>query len=451
MVKDLTQGKPSEVLIRFTLPMFISVIFQQLYNMADSIIAGKFAGESALAAVGSSYPVTMILMAVALGCNMGCSVVISQLFGAKKIRELKSAISTTLISSVVISLILTVLGLIFCKPLMMLVKTPDDIFSDGSLYLRIYIGGFTFLFLYNIATGIFNSLGDSNTPLYFLIGSSLGNIFLDILLVTRFNMGVAGVAWATFIAQGIACILSVIVLLKRITALKCEKYELFSFPLLLKISEIAIPSVLQQSFVSVGNVFIQRYVNGFGSSVIAGYSAAIKLNTFALTCFHTVANAYSSFAAQNFGAGKISRIKKAFKSAFIIDALICVPFVVLFVFFSHFSMELFLESDESVKAINTGIRFLRIVSPFYFLIIVKLLCDGVLRGTGSVSLFMISTFTDLIIRVILAYILKFPFDETGIWLSWPFGWLLGSLLSLVFYLKGNWAEKLGDITEENYE
>ena len=204
MIKDLTEGNPQTVLWKFTIPMFISVIFQQLYNIADSVIAGKFAGENALAAVGASYPITMIFMAIAVGSNIGCSVVISQLFGAKEYGKMKTAVFTTLISSAVLSVALTAGGLLGSRGLMMMINTPENIFTDGALYLRIYLGGFLFLFLYNVATGIFTSLGDSKTPLYFLIGSSIGNIFLDIWCVAGFHWGVAGVAWATFLAQGAA-------------------------------------------------------------------------------------------------------------------------------------------------------------------------------------------------------------------------------------------------------
>ncbi|MBS6646520.1 MAG: MATE family efflux transporter, partial [Clostridiaceae bacterium] len=187
MIKDLTEGNPQKVLWQFTIPLFVSVIFQQLYNIADSVIAGKFAGEDALAAVGASYPITMIFMAVAVGSNIGCSVVISQLFGAKQYKQMKTAVSTTMIASLVLSAVISVTGLLGSRSLMGMINTPENIFADGDLYLRIYIGGFLFLFLYNVATGIFTSLGDSKTPLYFLIGSSVGNIVLDTLFVAVFH------------------------------------------------------------------------------------------------------------------------------------------------------------------------------------------------------------------------------------------------------------------------
>lgn len=440
MIKDLTEGNPQKILWQFALPMFVSVIFQQLYNIADSVIVGNFAlhGEDALAAVGASYPITMIFMAIALGCNAGCAVVISQLFGAKRYEEMKTAVFTTLISSLVLSVVLTVLGLLFSNRMLSMISTPENIFFDAALYLKIYIGGFVFLFFYNVVTGIFNSLGDSQTPLYFLIGSSVSNIVLDYLFVAVLHKDVAGVAWATFLCQGVACILALITLKKRLTAVVCEKKpELFSVLMLRKIAAYAIPGILQQSFISVGNIFVQNLINGFGSSVIAGYSAAIKINTFAITCFSTLGNAVSGFTAQNIGAGYTERVKKGLgaglKMAFVIGGL----FFVCCFFKGNLLIGLFMKQRSEV-AMETGRQFLAIVAPFYFVVSMKLLADGVLKGSGAMSYFMVATFTDLILRVVLAYILAIPFGTTGIWLSWPIGWIIGTALSLAFYKKGVW-------------
>lgn len=447
MTKDLTVGNPQSILWRFTMPMFLSVIFQQLYNIADSIIAGKFAGEDALAAVGASYPITMIFMAIAVGSNIGCSVIISQLFGGKQYGKMKTAVTTTLISSVILSILLTIAGLLGSKALMILIKTPENIFADGDLYLRIYIGGFLFLFLYNISTGIFTSLGDSKTPLYFLIGSSVGNVFLDLLFVAVFHWGVAGVAWATFIAQGISCVLALFTVLKRLHAIQVnEPAALFSLPMLGKIAGIAVPSILQQSFVSVGNIFIQSLINGYGSSIIAGYSAAIKLNTFMITSFSTLGNGISSFAAQNIGAGKMERVKEGFAASVKFALCIAFPFFAAFFFFPKTMILLFM-SEGSKLALDTGVTFLRVVSPFYFVICLKLMADGVLRGAGAVKAFMATTFSDLILRVILSFLLTIPFGVSGIWYSWPIGWTISTLLSLYFYFKGVW--KLKAVVDES--
>lgn len=441
MIKDLTTGKPEKVLWQFSMPMFVSVIFQQLYNMADSAIAGKFAGENALAAVGASYPITMIFMAIAVGSNIGCSVVISKLFGGKKYRQMKTAITTTLLSAVVLSILLSVIGLFSSRLLMILVRTPANIFSAGDVYLKIYIGGFTFLFLYNIATGVFTSLGDSKTPLYYLVGSSLGNIALDYLFVAVFHWGVSGVAWATFIAQGVACILALLTLKKRVMAVETTgKPAVFSFSMLRRISSIAIPSILQQSFISVGNIFIQGMINGFGSAVIAGYSSAIKLNTFCITSLTTLGNALSSFTAQNMGAGKMHRVKKGFRIGIVMGLIVAVPFILIFMLFGNTVMGLFL-NDESRLAMETGRQFLLIVSPFYVVIATKLIADGVLRGSGLMKEFMISTFSDLILRVILAAVLSRSFGTIGIWISWPIGWTTAMILSLVFAGRNHFLAK----------
>lgn len=443
MIKDLTEGNPGKVLWQFTLPMFVSVIFQQLYNIADSVIVGNYAGqgEEALAAVGASYPITMIFMAIAMGCNVGCAVVISQLFGAKRYREMKTAVSTTLLASFFLSVVMTILGVLLSGSMLKMIRTPENIFGDADVYLKIYIGGFIFLFLYNVVTGIFTSLGDSRTPLYFLIGSSLSNIALDWAFVAVFHWDVAGVAWATFICQGIACILALVTLKKRLKEVACEeKPELFSSSMLKKIAIFAIPSVLQQSFVSVGNIFIQSLVNGFGSSVIAGYSAAIKINTFGITCFGTLGNAMSSFTAQNIGAGSNERVKKGLRSGLGMGILIGIPFFLLCFFQGSALVRLFMK-EETTVALNTGVQFLKIVSPFYFVVSLKLVTDGLLRGSGAMTWFMVSTFSDLILRVVLGYILAVPFGTTGIWMSWPVGWTIGTIMSLVFYAKGVWKVK----------
>lgn len=446
MTYDLTKGKVNKVLLKFTIPLFISVIFQQMYSMADSLIAGRFVGEDALAAVGASYPITNIFNAVAIGCNVGCSVVISQLFGAKDYKRVKTAASTSLISCLVLGGVLTALGIALTPSLMRAIDTPENIFNESALYLAIYVGGFTFLFIYNIANGIFNSLGDSKTSLYFLIFSSVFNVVLDYVLVAFFNMGVGGVAWATFIAQGIAGVLSVITLLKRLKTLPVtEKTEMFSFELLKRIARISIPSVLQQSFVSVGNVFIQKLINGFGSYVVAGFAAAFKLNMFTINALCTIGNGVSSFTAQNYGAKKYNRIKEGMKWGSVFSIIAGCIFAVTYLAFNEQLLRLFMEKSVNEETVVSGMAFLKTVSPFFCFIGLKLVFDGVLKGTGSMKLFMVVTFTDLILRVILAFVFAPIWGYEGIWYSWPVGWTTATVLSLIFY-KGL-SKKLKEKTE----
>ena len=442
MNKDLTVGKPESVLLRFCLPLFGSIIFQQLYNIADSFVAGKFIGEDALAAVGNSYEITLIFIAFAFGCNIGCSVLTAQLFGAKKIKDMKTAVYTSLISSAVICGILMAAGIIFSDGLLRLINTPDKVFADSKLYLDIYIFGLPFVFLYNVATGIFSALGDSKTPFIFLACSSVSNIGVDILFVKAFGMGVSGVAWATFICQGISCVLALIVVFKRLGSVKTDgKIKLFSWTLFRRFAVIAIPSILQQSFISVGNIIIQSVINGFGSSVMAGYSAAVKLNNMVVTSLTTLGNGISNFTAQNLGALKIDRIKSGFRAGLKLVYILCIPILLIYEILANQLVSIFLEIPEGA-ALETGAQFLRIISPFYFIVATKLVSDGILRGAGLMRQFMIATFTDLILRVVLAEILSLtPLGTTGIWISWPIGWTIATVLSVIFYKTVKWEKK----------
>ncbi len=445
MITDMTVGKPSTVLWKFSLPLLISVAFQQFYNMADSIIAGNFIedGEAAIAAIGASYPVTMLFMAVAVGYNSGCSVIASNLFGSHKFGRLRTAIWTSVISSTAISFLLTAIGLIFSDSIMTALNTPSEIFADAGVYLNIYIYGVPFLFLYNVCNGIFSALGDSKTPLYFLIGSSVGNVILDIVMIAAFGMGVDGVAWATFICQGIAAVLSLITLMRRVKTIECDNEEskTFSLNVLGKIAVIAIPSILQQAFVSVGNLFIQGIVNGYDSaSVIAGYSAAIKLNTFVVTCVSTMSNGMSSFTAQNVGAGIMDRISKGFRVSLFMSACIALPVTVIYLIFGDNLVGLFMKNPEP-QAIAVGYGFLSIVAPFYFSVTAKLNCDAILKGAGAVKYFVITTFTDLILRVALAYAFQ-GWGPESVWWCWPIGWVVAAVMSVIFYVSGHWKKHI---------
>lgn len=441
MNKDLTVGKPSSVLWRFCLPLFGSIIFQQLYNLADSFVAGRFVGENALAAVGNSYEITLIFIAFAFGCNIGCSVIVSQLFGAKRMTDLKTAVYTTLIASGVVCLVLMGVGTLFCTNLLRMINTPEDILPDSKLYLDIYILGLPFVFYYNVATGIFSALGDSKTPFYFLAASSLSNIAVDILFVTAFQMGVAGVAWATFLCQGVSCILAVVVVFRRFRTIQTEETpKIFSWFLFKKIAVVAVPSILQQSFISIGNILIQGVINTFGSGVIAGYSAAVKLNNLVITSFTTLGNGISNYTAQNMGAEKPERVRQGFRAGLKLVWMLSVPLVALYLLCSSTVLRLFLDNPTG-QAMQVGIQFLRILSPFYFVISAKLVSDGILRGAGLMKQFMAATFTDLVLRVALAFLLSGPFGTVGIWSAWPIGWTVAMVLSILFYVKGPWNRK----------
>ncbi len=441
MNKDLTVGNPETVLWKFCIPLFGSIIFQQLYNIADSLVAGKYIGENALAAVGNSYEITLIFIAFAFGCNMGCSVVVSRLYGAKDYNRMKTAVYTTCIFSAAVCLTLMLIGILGSNALLNLIHTPMEVFADSKLYLDIYVLGLPFVFFYNIATGIFSALGDSKTPFYFLAASSTSNIAVDILFVKAFHMGVAGVAWATFLCQGISCILAMIVVFRRLYDIGTkEKVPVFNVELLKQIVRIAIPSTLQQSFISLGNIVIQGIINGFGASVMAGYSASVKLNNLVITSFTTLGNGISNYTSQNLGAGKISRIRDGFKAGIKMVWMLSTPLFLLYFFGGEMCLRFFLDNPTE-QAMHTGMMFLRILSPFYFVVSAKLVADGVLRGAGMMKYFMIATFTDLILRVVLAYVFsRTSLGATGIWCAWPIGWIVATILSISFYKKETWAD-----------
>ena len=443
MNRDLTEGKASTVLWQFCLPLFGSIIFQQLYNIADSFVAGRFVGEDALAAVGNSYEITLIFIAFAFGCSIGCSVVVSQLFGAKRYSELKSAVYTALLAGGALCAVLMAAGLLLCGDLLRLIHTPDNVLADSRVYLDIYIWGLPFVFYYNISTGIFSALGDSRTPFIFLACSSVSNIAVDILFVTAFEMGVAGVAWATFLCQGVSCVLAAVTVFRRLAGIRTEtRPQLFSWRLLGRIAAVAVPSILQQSFISVGNILIQGIINTFGSAVMAGYSASIKLNNLVITSLTTLGNGISNFTAQNLGAGRPDRVREGLVAGLRLVWLLCAPLALLYLFGGGYLLRLFLDAPAG-PAMDTGLAILRILAPFYPVVAAKLAADGVLRGAGLMGRFMAATFTDLILRVVLAALLSGPFGPVGIWAAWPIGWSTATVLSILFYCRGPWRGPSG--------
>ena len=401
MVKNLTEGKPLKLLFFFALPMVIGNFFQQLYNMVDSMVVGKFVGEDALAAVGSSFPVVFLAVAIAAGLSMGCTVVISQLFGAGQIREMKTTISTALIALGVIGLAIMAAGELAAGPLLKLLGTDADIMADSLTYLRIYFGGAVFLFLYNTLNGIYNALGDSNTPLKFLMVSALTNIGLDLLFVIRFHMGVAGVAWATLIAQGLCAVVSFFVLIKRMKDMESEpaaadkKFAFFEANAARRIARVGVPSMLQQSIVSLSMMFMQGLVNSYGKVFVAGYTAATKIDTLAMMPNMNFSNAMSSYTAQNIGAGKDKRVVQGYKACLLMVLIFSLIITGIIYLFGPQLLSLFLNSGSEGSAMGYGLRYMKTVSVFYVLMGLMFVGNGLLRGAGDMGAFMLSSMSNL--------------------------------------------------------
>ncbi|MBP3310819.1 MAG: MATE family efflux transporter [Butyricicoccus sp.] len=437
-MNDLTVGKPLKILIQFSLPMLISMIFQQMYNIADSVIAGQLISVDALAAIGAAYPATVLFLAVATGASVGCSVVVSLRFGQKDIAGVKSAVYTAFISLSVLALALTGLGFLIMKPLLRLIGTPTMIFHSSLLYLYVYLAGVLFVFLYNTANAVFNALGDSRTPLYFLIFSSVLNIALDLVFVFLKN-SVLSLAWATFLAQGVSSILATLTLMRRIRKLETdEPVQRFNRSLLPIMAGVAVPSICQQSFVSIGIFLVQGIINDLGAVTVAAFAAALKISTFACVLINTLPTALTSFASQNIGAGRLDRAREGLKySIWIAEALIVVINAAFFLFGDRL-VGAFVSGSYQAEVIEQGTLFLHIVAPFYTLIGVKNSCDSVLRGGGVMGQFMATTFADLALRVIFSYAFARMLGFYSICLAYPFGWIFGTLLSVVYYKMGRW-------------
>lgn len=438
----LISDNPLKAILVFSLPMMIGNFFQQFYTMADSMIVGRFIGEEALAAVGASYALTTVFISIAIGGGAGASVLTSQAFGAGNGAAVKESISVSLISFLILSLVLGILGVIFTPKIINALNTPANIRSDAIAYLRIYLLGLPFLFMYNILSSIFNALGKSRIPLYLLIFSSILNILLDVIAVTALDMGVSGAAWATLIAQAVSAAISFHLLLRTLRRIDGKISRMFSFQTLRSMSAIALPSILQQSVIAFGMMLVQGVVNAFGSEVLAGYSAAIRVDSIATVPTGAIGNALSSYTAQNIGARKEERIIKGYHLSYFLiiffSALICL----ILQLFNEKIIGLFLGSDGSLEAYATGIAYLRYLSWFYPILGFAFITGGVLRGAGTMKLFTIASISNLTLRVLGAVLLASRYGVSIIWEVVPAGWAVYFGICLYAYRKGNWKRVL---------
>lgn len=426
MMRDdyLTEENPLKAILFFSLPMMAGNLFQQFYTMADSIIVGRFIGENALASVGASYALTAVFISIAIGGGAGASVITSKAFGAKDYEKVKESISTSLIAFLVISFILAVFGYMFSDRIMLVLNTPQDILSDAVLYLRIYFLGLPFLFLYNILSSIFNSLGESRIPLFLLIFSSLLNIALDIVAVAYLDMGVAGAAWATLLSQALSALLSFFVLLRITSSYGSGGYPLFTISVFSAMSKIALPSLLQQMTINLGMMLVQSVVNLFGSEVLAGYSASIRIDNIVTVPLSAVGNAMSPYTAQNIGARKKERVSTGYRVSFVIIIVLwCISCLILQLFPKEI-IGLFLGEKGTDAAYSTGVGYLTFLGWFYFILGFAFITGGVLRGAGKMGMFLLASLLNLSFRVIGSMIFAPKYGVAIVWYVVPVGWIL---------------------------
>lgn len=438
---DLINGKPGQSMFLFALPMIAGNLFQQFYNMADSIIVGRFVGEDALAAVGASYSFTTVFIMVAIGGGMGASVLVSQYLGARKYGEMKTAVSTFLLAFAVLGTLLALFGFFANPTILKVLKTPDNIFADAVTYLQIYFVGLPFLFMYNILAANFNALGKSEIPLYLLIFSSVLNVFLDLVMVLVFHLGVAGVAIATVLAQGVSSLISFAVLLRKLKEYGAKTGRLFDVGMFFGGLKIAIPSIVQQSIVSIGLLLTQSAVNVFGSSSVAGYSAGMRLESICIVPMIATGNAMSTFAAQNLGANKVERVREGYHAAYRIIIGFAVLLLVISQLFYRPIVSLFVSETESAVAFSVGAACFRFEACFMCLIGFKSITDGILRAAGDVNVYMLANLVNLTLRVSVARLLSPVFGIEVIWYAVPLGWAVNYLISYTWYRTGHWKKK----------
>ncbi len=433
---------PGKALLFFAFPMILGNLFQQFYNIMDSVVVGKFVSENALASVGASYAITNVFIAIAIGGGTGSSVIISQFLGAGQFTKMKTAVSTALMNFLLVSVLLGVFGLAYNDRILMLMNVPDNIFEDAALYLKIYFLGLPFLFMYNVQASVFNSLGDSRTPLWLLIFSSLLNIVLDLLFVIRFGMAVRGVAVATLIAQGLSSVLSFFLLMRKLRGYehRREEFRFYDREMLLSMVKVAIPSIVQQSIVQMGILLVQSVVNTFGSSAIAGYSAGTRIESISIVPMLAIGNAMSTFTAQNMGAGNEKRVREGYKTCYFALAAFAAVLCILTQAFGSLFISAFLDARASAQAFRVAMAYADFISFFYILIGLKATTDGLLRGAGDVTVFTVSNLANLTIRVFVANFFAPRYGIEFVWYAVPLGWAANYVISFVWYLTGHWKQ-----------
>ena len=438
---DLIHGHIAKSIFWFSVPLLIGNLFQQLYNTVDAYVVGNFVSKEALAAVGASSPIINMLIGFFMGLATGAGVIIAQYFGAGDNGRLKKAVHSSAALTLVMSLLLTVIGIIGTNPMLHAIGIPADVFHDSSTYLMIYFAGISFNLIYNMGSGILRAMGDSKRPLYFLIIACIINIILDFLFVKYLHMGVAGAGYATLIAQAISAILVVIVLIRSEGPHQLFWKQIrFHFPILKKIIMVGLPTGIQQSIVSLSNVIVQSYVNAFGSSVVAGYSATIRIDGFVNLPLQSFKMAVTTFVGQNIGAKQYERVKKGSRIALWMTMAVIATMAISLFFFGESFIAIFNSEPDVIQAGRTmQLAFV----PFYIMLPVVQIYNGVLRGAGKSSVPMyIMVFNFVILRQIyLAIVTQMTSDVYFVFMGWPVTWVTCAIMFIIYYHKVNWLNQ----------
>lgn len=442
MVYDMTKGSPLKLILSFSVPMLIGNVFQQVYNFVDAAVVGRFVGAESLAAVGSTGTILAVMICLMMGLTSGAGIIISQCFGSRKFDEMRKTVTGLIYIVVILSVITSIAGIIFARPILRLLSTPDRVIDEAVRYVNIIFAFTIGMAMYNSAGAILRSLGDSRTPLYALILSSLLNVGLDLLFVIVFKADVAGAAVATVIAQIISAVYCIVHIVRYREQLNLEGISFkTSKEALIRIFQTGLPAALESCLISLGTMSVQRLVNSFGKMTMAAYTAATKIDSIAIAPIVSIGMSLSVFAGQNRGAGNLDRIKKGLYQTLLSLIGICIVLATVIVLLRGQLLGLFLDKNEAAEAIIIGSKYLVIVSVAYIVAAVMRTYLNILRGAGDVNTSAIAGILELTGRIIFAYILVHPFGSTGIWMATPLAWAMGASVPVIRYYSGKWKDK----------
>ena len=437
----MTEGVIWKEILLFSIPLLLGNLFQQLYNAVDSVVVGNYIGAQALAAVGSSAPVINLLVSFFMGLAVGAGVIISRYFGARKKEELHIAVHTSLALTFAAGLVMTLIGVLISPYVLQWVGTPSDVMESSVLYLRIYFLGILSVMVYNMGSGILRAVGDSRNPLYFLIVSSVTNIILDMLFVIVFHMGIAGVGWATLIAQTISAVLTMLLLMRTKEEYQVKlKHIRFHKHMLYEIVRLGLPSGLQNAIVSFSNVIVQSNINAFGSLAMAGCGSYTKIDGFAILPVMSYSMALTTFTGQNMGAKKYDRVKQGAKTGILMSVITIVCISALLLMLGPNVLAIF-SSDPTV--INYGLYMMHVLAPGYIFLAISHAFNGIIRGAGITTvpmIVMVTCWCGLRMAWILTSV-PLVHDIGVVFMGWPLTWIASALWLFLYYRKGKWMTR----------
>ena len=439
---NMTEGNPLSLIIAFAIPLLLGNIFQQLYNLVDSTVVGRYVGYDALAAVGAPGTIIMLTMSLSYGLTNGAGIIISQCFGAQSFDKLRSAIGSLVCIIGCLGVVLMAIGISAAPFLLRLVNTPEEILPNAVLYMRVVLMGIPFTMAYNGSSAVLRNMGDSKTPLLMLILASLINIALDLLFVVVFNLSVVGVALATMIAQGISALSCILYMRKNKEVLKLNGLRIrVNREDAFQIFKTGIPTALQSSMISIGNLSVQRLINSFGTQTMAAYTASTKIDTVALMVIVSMGMSLAVYSGQNIGAHRLDRIKSGLRKTLLLVLGYCLVMALIMLFFGRNLLCIFLDPAEAAEAIEIGTQYLHIIGIAYFMAGIMRCYLNVIHGAGDVNISMLTGLAELAVRIIASYILVRPLGLLGLWIAIPISWGCGSLIPLIRYYSGAWKNK----------